>query len=481
MPQLPAIQIEPRNALLDFSPISNAIDSNRRNALMQREDARQNEELTLRKDQMQYQRGRDQKLDARQELEWYGKAAMAVDQMQDGPQRQAAWQRVVARHGADGLTPEELDHKSGPKLMAAQAGQFLDPLEQQTKQLRVQALQSDLSNAPLERRYKEAQIKALEDKSSDPIEQLLIERLRGGGRPAVPQPPSQQPMLQPQSFNGAVPMPGVQLISDEAQPLVPAAPTAEAPRQYTTPYGKMTREEAESLAGPMLLNPKYSAAGKAILDSIQGGGEGALGKAGENAVDEKAIGMIDLAGRLDSIAQGFKPEYQTYETAAKMYGLSWQDSFEATRKNMKPEDRQKLADYTSFKQNATNNLSEYIKYITGAAMGIQEEGRIRKGMPDPEKDSPAQFEAKMRNAVGQSKLALARYNYLKRNGYDDRTIQTLAKSDRIGAMVPLSDMQGIINQRLDQAAQEMKSRNPSLDPQSLKQQLRVIQRREFGI
>lgn len=148
---------------------------------------------------------------------------------------------------------------------------------------------------------------------------------------------------------------------------------------------------------------------------------------------------------------------------------------------MKPEDRQKLADYTSFKQNATNNLSEYIKYITGAAMGIQEEGRIRKGMPDPEKDSPAQFEAKMRNAVGQSKLALARYNYLKRNGYDDRTIQTLAKSDRIGAMVPLSDMQGIINQRLDQAAQEMKSRNPSLDPQSLKQQLRVIQRREFGI
>lgn len=67
---------------------------------------------------------------------------------------------------------------------------------------------------------------------------------------------------------------------------------------------------------------------------------------------------------------------------------------------MKPEDRQKLADYTSFKQNATNNLSEYIKYITGAAMGIQEEGRIRKGMPDPEKDSPAQFEAKMRTPLG---------------------------------------------------------------------------------
>lgn len=473
MPQLPAIQIEPRNALLDFSPISNAIDSNRRNALMQREDARQNEELTLRKDQMQYQRGRDQKLDALQQVEWFGKTAAAVDREADPARRGAMWQRILERHpDKASLTPEYLDPVQGPKLVMAEAGQWRDPRDDQKTDLELQ--------------YKRAQINNLNEKANDPIEQLLIERLRGGSRGQAPAMP-QQPMLQPQSFNGAMPMsgpmPGVQLVADEAQPQppMPMAPSAETPRQFNTPFGPMTADDAQALAGPMLLNPKYSAAGKAILDSIQGGGEGALGKAGENAVDEKAIGMVDLAGRLDSIAQGFKPEYQTYETAAKMYGLSWQDSFEATRKNMKPEDRQKLADYTSFKQNATNNLSEYIKYITGAAMGIQEEGRIRKGMPDPEKDSPAQFEAKMRNAVGQSKLALARYNYLKRNGYDDRTIQTLAKSDRIGAMVPLSDMQGIINQRLDQAAQEMKSRNPSLDPQSLKQQLRVIQRREFGI
>ena len=359
-------------------------------------------------------------------------------------------------------------------------------LKRKTAELGLQRGQADLGMMPLDRRYTDAQINALTEKTHDPIEQLLIERLRGGSRGQAPAMP-QQPMLQPQSFNGTMPMsgpmPGVQLVADEAQPQppMPMAPSAETPRQFNTPFGPMTADEAQALAGPMLLNPKYSAAGKAILDSIQGGGDGALGKAGENAVDEKAIGMVDLAGRLDSIAQGFKPEYQTYETAAKMYGLSWQDSFEATRKSMKPEDRQKLADYTAFKQNATNNLSEYIKYITGAAMGIQEEGRIRKGMPDPEKDSPSQFESKIKNSIGQSKLALARYNYLKRNGYDERTIQSLAKSDRIGAMVPLSDMQGIINQRLDQAAQEMKGRNPSLDPQSLKQQLRIIQRREFGI
>lgn len=405
-------------------------------------------------------------------------------------QRKKEAQSAALLRGIQGMsglndTDKEILGNS-PDLALSALGEMyksrFDPMadvRKRTAEAQLQQTQAETGMFPLERQYKEAQIRALNEKQNDPIEQLLIERLRGGGRPAGPAQP-QQPMLLPQSFEGQGQAPGLQLIADQAE--APAAPQApEGPRQFQTPFGRMTAEEAQTLAGPMLLNPKYSAAGKAILDSVQGGGQGALGRAGENAIDEKAIGMIDLAGRLDAISQGFKPEYQTYETSAKMYGLAWKDSFEATRKNMTPEDRQKLADYTMFKQNATNNLSEYIKYITGAAMGIQEEGRIRKGMPDPEKDSPSQFEAKMRNSIAQSKLALARYTYLKANGYDERTIQSLAKSDKIGAMVPLSDMQGIINKRLDQAAQEFKSRNPSIDPQSLKQQLRVIQRREFGI
>ena len=82
MAQLPALSFNPQSALIDFSPVTNALENNRRNALMQREDARQNEELTLRKDQMQYQRGRDQKLDAVIGIESRGfilGAAMALE------------------------------------------------------------------------------------------------------------------------------------------------------------------------------------------------------------------------------------------------------------------------------------------------------------------------------------------------------------------------------------------------------------------
>jgi hypothetical protein len=157
------------------------------------------------------------------------------------------------------------------------------------------------------------------------------------------------------------------------------------------------------------------------------------------------------------------------------------DSFEATRGSISPQDAKQLEEYTAFKQDATNNLSEYIKFVTGAAMGIQEEGRIRKGMPDPEKDSPRQFASKLNSSVQQTKLALARYNFLKRNGYDETTISNLAKQDGLSRLQPIEGMQGIINQRLDQAAKQIKQQNPSIDDMSLKQEIRRIQKQEFGI
>lgn len=125
-------QQQPGNALLDFSQINSGLDSiagaNQRatqNALAERK-------MKMAEDQFAYQRGRDQKTDARSEVEWYGQQALAVDQMQ-GPQRAAAWQRIIAKHGAENLAPDELDPITGPKLMMAQAGKFVDPLDRQIK------------------------------------------------------------------------------------------------------------------------------------------------------------------------------------------------------------------------------------------------------------------------------------------------------------------------------------------------------------
>lgn len=146
MGQLPALTINPRNALIDYSPINDAIDGNRRHSLQLAENKRQEDELTMRKDQVTYQRGRDSKNDAWQQVERGGKMAMAIQNMRDDdPAKAAAWQRYLKTFGDGNHSPEEMDFRTGPKLAAAAAGQFLDPRESRMKDLEIQQKQAQIN------------------------------------------------------------------------------------------------------------------------------------------------------------------------------------------------------------------------------------------------------------------------------------------------------------------------------------------------
>lgn len=327
--------------------------------------------------------------------------------------------------------------------------------------------------------------KALE---GDPMQRMIMEIMRGanGGQPNAamsPTPSQPGPRLIPQSAPGQMPQPGLQNVADvqggdpnliRAQVAQPQQAAPQVP-MVNTPMGPMPQDKAKQIGFALALGGKGDA-GKMLSESPN-----ALGKEGANENDKRALNALEQSSRLDGIMAKFKPEYQTYETSVKMGANSWLDSFEATRNMVSPADRQKMAEYTQFRQDGMNNLSAYIKEITGAAMGVQEEGRIREGMPDPKKDSPIQFESKMKNSIATTKLALARHSFLKSNGYDDNTISTLAKNDKLGTIHSLDDMKSIINKRLGQAAEQLKAQNPNITPQAMQENLRVIQRREFGI
>ena len=134
---LPAARIDPQNALLNLGGVNSGLNAVRdqnnenRNALMRQS------QLDMQKDQHAYQRSRDQKQDARQEVQWFGEQATAVDRMQ-GPQRAQAWQTILARHGTNGLSPEELDPVTGPKLLMAAAGKWRDPRDDRMKDLDIE-------------------------------------------------------------------------------------------------------------------------------------------------------------------------------------------------------------------------------------------------------------------------------------------------------------------------------------------------------
>lgn len=134
---LPGAEI--KNALVDFSGINNGLETLRdqrntnRNALMQQQ------QIDMRKDEQTYQRGRDAKQDARQQVEWFGKVAGAVDREQDPARRASIWQNALKRHpDAASLSPEYLDPIKGPKMVMAEAGQWRDPRDDQAKDLELQ-------------------------------------------------------------------------------------------------------------------------------------------------------------------------------------------------------------------------------------------------------------------------------------------------------------------------------------------------------
>jgi hypothetical protein len=148
MPQLPALNLNPRNALADFSPINDAIDGNRRNALARMESDRQDQQLSMNRENQTYQRGRDQQQDDLQLKTVWGKRAQAVaQQAKSDPQRAAAtWQRMLASHpNPSSLGPEYMDVNRGPSMIMAEAGIFNDPREDQMKDLEIQKTRAEIN------------------------------------------------------------------------------------------------------------------------------------------------------------------------------------------------------------------------------------------------------------------------------------------------------------------------------------------------
>ena len=476
MPQLPALQLEPRNALLDLTPVNNALMGIQRQQNANRDYAMQQDELAMRKQTHDLQAQNYQRQWKQQDVENMGKQAMAIDAMADGPQKEAAWQRVVQSHGADGLSPEELDYRTGPKMMAAQAGLFQDPLERQ---------------------YKQAQINALNSKDKpDPVEQFILGRLQraGSGMPAAPS-AAPGPSLQPQSFTpgpsqpqalpisntqqGSSPpqmMPGVQLVADRAS----QAQSEPSPQQdmIDTPYSRMSRSDAMELGGTMLLRNKFSAAGKAILDAANGSAAdvSGLAKPTVNQIEERTLNATTQLGRLNDIMQRFDPKFLDITNRMKMTGASWTAKFGG---KLKPDDEKELGRYASFRSAAVNNLNTILKELSGAAVTPQEYERIQNDQPVAgtgifDGDDPVSFKAKADRTTRSLKSAVARLNFMRAKGLNfDR--------GSLDQFMSLDDVPEVMERRGEEIERDLKAANPKADPMSIEQNVKQQLKREFGI
>jgi hypothetical protein len=193
---------------------------------------------------------------------------------------------------------------------------------------------------------------------------------------------------------------------------------------------------------------------------------GDLSKGTKAKIEESVLSSGDALTRLNTIQASYKPEYLGIKFRGTQEWATLKDKFGA----LKPEEKTQLANFSTYKQNATQNLNQTIKDLTGSAMGVQEAERIISTLPNAgtglfDGDSPTQFESKLNNAVEQTKYAIARKNYSLNNGL---------KWDNL----PLSQMPNIINQRGAAIAQQYKlDPNKPADLKTINRQLAA----EFGI
>lgn len=138
----------PRNALLDLTPINEAIDAQRRNALLEQQQEMQREELGMRRQEFAM---RQRQFDEQQQQairKRFGSLAQMVDTETDPNRRRQMWDNVLRLHpNAASLDPAYRDPIQGPRLLMAEAGIVRDPLEEQEKRARLGLIQAQTEEA----------------------------------------------------------------------------------------------------------------------------------------------------------------------------------------------------------------------------------------------------------------------------------------------------------------------------------------------
>lgn len=403
----------------------------------------------------------------RREDEQYGGLINALSQPGGGGNA-LAWARENPSHPA----AQAIAQKSASYAMDPNAG-----LDRRYKEAQIEAMSRKAVPDPLDTEYKRAQINALNRKiEPDPIDQFILGRLRGSGSaPAAPAPaPQAPPTVQPQSFNGQGPMPGVQLIADQQQGAAPQAPPQGD--MVETPYGRMPRDEAQSLAGSMLLSPKYSAAGRAILDSIAKGSDVGMSKPAANQIDERTISAASTLGRLQEIKKQFRPEFLQIPNKFKMLGASWGAKFGG---KMNPQLETELRGYAAFKATAFDNFNQLLKELSGTAVSAQELSRQQIVQPNPgeglfDGDDPQTFMSKIEQGEKIAKAAMARMNFMRARGL-------AFNKDTAEQFMRLEEVPAAIDQRGAQIEQELRQSNPQADPMSIERETQRRLKQEFGI
>lgn len=187
-------------------------------------------------------------------------------------------------------------------------------------------------------------------------------------------------------------------------------------------------------------------------------------------IEEKAFDAYEAISRLNNVSQSFKPEYLQFGTRL---GAEWSALKERLGAGLNDAQKSELQGFSTFKRDALNNLNKTLNELSGAAVSPAEGQRIAAELPNPgtgvfDGDSPTEFKSKLERASSSLRNATMRYAYAKNNGIDPMKI-------------PLDQVPQLMNKRGEEISKALRQQYPNVDDATLKGEVTVRLRREFGL
>lgn len=202
----------------------------------------------------------------------------------------------------------------------------------------------------------------------------------------------------------------------------------------------------------------------------QGPGVGGLQKTTLNKVEEGLLDFGKTKMQLNEINTKFKPEYQTVGTRMGNDWTALKDKINP--ESLTPQEKAGYEDFSNYRAAAGQMFADVVKQMAGTAMTPAEAKRQEVYLPNPgtgyfDGDSPTQLKTKVERLTQNTNNAMARMQYIRRNG--ELTIED----------VPLEQMPKIIRERGDEIERTLQAQGLTGAP--LKNAVRKKISEEFGL
>lgn len=213
-----------------------------------------------------------------------------------------------------------------------------------------------------------------------------------------------------------------------------------------------------------------------LATGTQTAGSADLTKKTMGQLEGDEIDIRNMLSRIDNIDASFDPEYLEWGTQIDNWWLAVRDKSggEILGKwtpeflgKLTEDEKKQLERYTVFTSRTLNNLNRTLNDLSGAAISPAEAERIRAELPDPEKDSPTEFKAKVDDQKKRLKLEAMKLSYARQKGLDALDIQ-------------LSDFEAIVDARGKAIEQEIRLENPDAPDREIRSLVQSALLREFS-